>query len=171
MVERERISALMDGELEDADLGAQVKRTADGGELARCWDTYHLIGESLRREPILRLDLAQDVSRALAAEPTVLAPGRVPFAAPVQRMRTFALSAAATVAGIGVVVWMVLGQQGEGLGGRTELAQVGNTAPRVELASQAAESDVNDYMMAHQEYSPTAAMHGVASYVRTVSAR
>jgi hypothetical protein len=25
--------------------------------------------------------------------------------------------------------------------------------------------------MAHQEYSPTAAMHGVASYVRTVSAR
>jgi sigma-E factor negative regulatory protein RseA len=90
---------------------------------------------------------------------------------PVQRMRTFALSMAATIAGIGVVVWMVLGQQGDGAGGRLDVAQSGAVAPRAELAAQAADSDVNDYMMAHQEYSPTAAMHGVASYVRTVSAR
>jgi sigma-E factor negative regulatory protein RseA len=171
MVERERISALMDGEIDEADLGAQVKRTADGGELARCWDTYHLIGESLRREPGLKLDLAAGISRALASEPTILAPGRAAVMPPVQRMRTFALSMAATIAGIGVVVWMVLGQQGDGAGGRLDVTQSGAVAPRAELAAQAADSDVNDYMMAHQEYSPTAAMHGVASYVRTVSAR
>jgi sigma-E factor negative regulatory protein RseA len=171
MVERERISALMDGELDNADLGAQVKRTADGGELARCWDTYHLIGESLRREPGVQLDLAAGISRALASEPTVLAPGRAPVAQPAQRMRTLALSMAATVAGIGVVIWMVLGQQGDSSVGRVELVQSGTVSARSEVVTQAVDADVNDYMMAHQEYSPTAAMHGVASYVRTVSAR
>ena len=91
--------------------------------------------------------------------------------APVQRARTFALSLAATVAGIGVVIWMVIGQQGDGSVGQADLAQAGAVAPRAELVAQPVDSDVNDYMMAHQEYSPTAAMHGVASYVRTVSAR
>jgi len=171
MVERERISALMDGELDDAELGAQVKRTADGGELARCWDAYHLIGESLRREPGFHLDLTAGISGALASEPTVLAPGRAPVAQPTQRVRTFALSMAATIAGIGVVVWMVVGQRSDGSGGRIDMAQSVAMSPRAEVATQAVDADVNDYMMAHQEYSPTAAMHGVASYVRTVSAR
>jgi sigma-E factor negative regulatory protein RseA len=171
MVESERVSALMDGEVDDADLGAQVRRTADGGELVHRWNTYHLIGECLRSEEFVKLDLTADIARALASEPTVLAPGRVLPVQPEQRVRTFALSLAATVAGIGVVVWMVLGHQGTSVGGRVELAQSGALGSRAESTPASVDSDVNDYLMAHQEYSPTAAMHGVASYVRTVSAR
>jgi hypothetical protein len=66
---------------------------------------------------------------------------------------------------------MVLGHQGTSVGGRVELAQSGALGSRAESTPASVDSDVNDYLMAHQEYSPTAAMHGVASYVRTVSAR
>ena len=46
---REQISALMDGELDDARaqaLCAQLK----GEESVDCWAAYHLIGDALRNE-------------------------------------------------------------------------------------------------------------------------
>jgi len=40
-------------------------------------------------------------------------------------------------------------------------------APAAPAAS--VDGQVRDYMLAHQEFSPSTAMQGVASYVRTVS--
>ena len=71
---KSKISALMDGELDNADIAdtiAQIKKTE---ELRNEWATYHLIGDTLRQSVVVPIDIASNVSMRLAAEPTVLAP-------------------------------------------------------------------------------------------------
>jgi hypothetical protein len=41
--------------------------------------------------------------------------------------------------------------------------------PAVQVAVKPADGAVNDYLLAHQQVSPSTTMQGVASYVRTVS--
>ena len=77
----EKISALMDGEL-DARLGDQqfAHLKNDSGARA-CWDTYHLIGDALRGERVVSGNPSGRLERfsaLLAQEPTVLAPHRRP---------------------------------------------------------------------------------------------
>jgi sigma-E factor negative regulatory protein RseA len=62
---------------------------------------------------------------------------------------------------VALVAWLALSMQMPG----------GAPAPQARLqVPLAAPAAVNDYMLAHQEFSPSTAMRGVASYVRTVSA-
>ncbi len=75
---REQISALMDGELDDARahaLCAQMK----SDESSECWATYHLIGDALRSECLAQAGFARRFAERLASEPTVLAPGSKPL--------------------------------------------------------------------------------------------
>ncbi|MBT6531264.1 MAG: sigma-E factor negative regulatory protein, partial [Betaproteobacteria bacterium] len=73
MVENEKISGLVDGEMDDAQeakIYSGVKNSADAREV---WRTYHVIGDVMRGEG--RSGIAQKrFSQALAAEPTVIAP-------------------------------------------------------------------------------------------------
>ncbi|MBK8018384.1 MAG: sigma-E factor negative regulatory protein [Betaproteobacteria bacterium] len=173
MVEQERVSALMDGELDGEDLGARLKKTAEDGDLAQCWDTYHLIGDVLRGENAFSTGFASKVSLALAQEPTILAP-RPPASGRVARKPyVFALSAAATIAGVAVVGWLAtLNPPGAPALAPSTVATVPSEGPiKASMTAQQMDADVSDYMMAHQEYSPTGAIHGAASYVRTVSTR
>lgn len=163
MVERERISAFMDGELGDDEADGQVRRLKSE-EHAADWATYHLIGDCLRGERTqLSAGFTERFSAALAQEPTVLAP--MPVAAPRKRnLQWYAMSAAASVAGIAVVGWLAFVQQpggGDGTagsGGGSSIAAVAQAGP-----------EMGEYLRVHQEVSPTAAMHGVASYIRTVT--
>lgn len=159
MVERERISAFMDGELGEDEVDGQVRRLKSD-EHAADWATYHLIGDVLRGERThLSADFTARFRAALAEEPTVLAP---PSAAPRKRsLQWYAMSAAASVAGIAVVGWLAFVQQpggADGTGGGSSVAAVAQAGP-----------EVGEYLRVHQEVSPTAAMHGVASYIRTVT--
>jgi sigma-E factor negative regulatory protein RseA len=162
MVERERISAFMDGELGDDEVDGQVRRLKSD-EHAADWATYHLIGDVLRGERTqLSAGFTGRFSAALAQEPTVLAP---PAAVPRKRnLQWYAMSAAASVAGIAVVGWLAFLQQPvgsdgtAGTGGGSSVAAVAQAGP-----------EMGEYLRVHQEVSPTAAMHGVASYIRTVT--
>jgi sigma-E factor negative regulatory protein RseA len=66
-----------------------------------------------------------------------------------------------------VVAWLALSSFQATPGG-SEVAQldVQTVSPRPSPAN----AGVTDYLVAHQEFSPSTAMHGVASYMRTVSA-
>src|SRR3972149_2755804 len=44
----ERISALMDGEVDEPELARDLAQLRSNGDLRRSWDTYHLIGDTLR---------------------------------------------------------------------------------------------------------------------------
>jgi hypothetical protein len=74
------------------------------------------------------------------------------------------MSLAAGAAAVALVVWTVL----PGVRGNLQVAQ-NASSPQVPSAMSAGATQVGDYLLAHQGYSTTNAMQGVAPYVRTVA--
>lgn len=161
----ERISAFMDGELGQEEGAGQIGRLKDDPQARNTWEVYHLIGDSVRGDTGLSPRFMEQLGARLAAEPTVLAPR------PRMQQRTvrrIALSAAASVGGVALVAWLAL--VNNPLQPQQNLAVVPQPA-QAQMAAAPADGAVNDYLMAHQQFSPSTAMQGVASYVRTVSGR
>ncbi len=157
---REQISRLMDGDLEGAEADAtfrELKRT-DGLEH---WACYHIIGDVLRRSGYPTAGFASRFAERLAAEPTVLAPQ------PSQPSRLpLAWAVAATVAAVALVSSVavsMLDPQPTALAKAREAGAVRTAQPRAQPVSP-------DYLLAHQEYSPTTLIQGVGPYLRAVSA-
>lgn len=183
---KQRISALMDGELERGEETAALKALAADGEARETWRTYHLISDALRDTRLLTGDFAERVAARLAEEPTVIAPGRL--APQPAEARRFAFSAAAGVAAVALVGWLAFAPQQPGAPA-PPLAQSPQPAPTPqpiaaakpaaapqalaaapkEAAQVAPPSAADDYLLAHQAYSPRNSLQGVAPYVRTVS--
>ncbi len=157
---KQEISALMDGELFEDEVESLLGRLKRDTSARKNWAAYHLIGDVLRQPEHIHCDLSAKVRARLSEEPTVIAPR---WHVAKQRMRAFAMSAAASLAAIGLVVWMSL--------------QIGNEAsPQLTFQQNALrpvnmqiQSKSNDYLMAHQEFSPSTDMSGGAYYMRTVS--
>jgi len=167
----EKISQLMDGELGPHESRLQIGRLEQEGGLAEAWATYHLIRDVLRDEAGIGAGVAQHVCERLRHEPAVVAP----YSRFVPRVVLHSLPLAAAVAGVAIVGWLALTPPPPS--GRTPSAVAEGSAPS--LSNEAppravprplalADAQVNEYLLAHQEYSPTTAMQGVASYVRTV---
>jgi sigma-E factor negative regulatory protein RseA len=146
----EQISELMDGELED-EFATRLFGALKSSDVEQDWQTYHLIGDTLRATPSLSPDFMERFSARLAEEPTVLAPRRANKNAP----RLIALSAAASLTAVGLVVWAVLHTGAPNVSNELLVAKT----PQVMLTS----ASVNPYLLAHQEYSPSIAMEGMAS--------
>ncbi len=163
---KENLSALIDDELHGEDLGPHLSRLKENAELRRAWDTYHLIGDALRGH--LSTDFSGRVAARLAQEPVVLAPRQRVFARG-QRVR-YAMSAAAGVAAVVLVVWTAipLMRPGLPLAGNAPAA-VAAAAPAVEAEPRLAANEIENYLLAHQPYSQSNAMQGPAPYVRTVA--
>ncbi len=182
----ERISALIDGEFEEADLSRELSRLKGDPVTRETWDTYHLIGDALRGH--FGANLCTAVAGRLKAEPTVLAPNRATKAA--STVAWYALSAAASLAAVALVAWMALssdrqdaapqlaaGSAAVGVAksplavqrGASQLAQK-SPAAMIQPAPDASKSrEVENYLLAHQRFSPSNAMQGVAPYVRLVA--
>ncbi|HDO1358511.1 RseA family anti-sigma factor [Aeromonas sp. R5-4] len=73
MANKEQISALMDGDLSDAEVLNELEMDSD---LQDTWGRYHLIGDAMRGDlPVnLQLDLSDSIMAVLEDEPTILAP-------------------------------------------------------------------------------------------------
>lgn len=168
----EKISVLMDGELGRRESKAQIQRLEHDRELAQGWDTYHLIGDVLRQEASLRVDFQRRLHERLEREPAVIASHMLPS----QRFVRHALPLAAGFGGIALVAWLAASlhpftqQPGPALAAKEpvpvsrDLAALGG--PDVPASVQGV---AGEYLRAHQEFSSTVAMQGVASYARTVS--
>lgn len=166
----EQISAMMDGELNEVQVARQLARLRTEPGLREGWDTFHVIGDALRGERRLSDTLAGKVLEKLEIEPTVLAPQRTA----VKRMRTYVLSAAASLSAVALVGWLAFFENP--LVPQTQVAKAPPTpAPAVTAVSSPQMSNVpsdgtmNEYLIAHQEYSPSTAIQGLAPYIRTVS--
>lgn len=156
---KDTLSAWMDSELDRRQAGPLLPRIKHDAELRGCWDCYHLIGDALRG--VHGPDLSAGIRERLDAEPTVLAPQRRKKPEP---LRWAAMSVAAGAAAVMFVGWIALSgtQQAP-----VQIAAV--PAAEVQQAAVPAGAGANDYLLAHQRYSPSSAMQGVASYVRTVA--
>src|SRR5687767_11769728 len=98
----DKISALMDGELDERQFQQELTRLRQDSQLKQTWNTFHLIGDALRGERLLLTDVSGALSQRLAGEPTVLAPQR----GRVRKATTYALSAAASAAAVALVGWV-----------------------------------------------------------------
>jgi sigma-E factor negative regulatory protein RseA len=159
---KQEISALMDGELFEDEAESLLNHIERGSDVHRDWGVYHLIGDVLRQPDHIHSDLSAKVRERMQDEPTVLAPRGH---AVKQRMRTIALSAAASLSAVGVVAWMSMQISPEVA---PKMAMQQNTVHPAKVQIQ---PKANDYLMAHQEFSPSTDMNGGASYIRTVSYR
>jgi len=168
----EKVSALMDGEIEGGDADFVIDRVIKNEEARTSWDTYHLISDAFRNEYLLSRNFAASVAARLATEPTILAPRpRRDF---LSRLRTHALSAAASLAAVAIVGWLALGNnpfspEPSSVSIATAPQPPQTTVTAGALRPVALDGSVRAYLFAHQEYSPTTQIQGVAPYVRTVS--
>ena len=166
----DRISAFMDGESSHTEAHQVILRLKDHEEDCDAWKTFHLIGDVLRGEPVMRADFEQRFHSRMQQEPTVLAPRRYAW----RKTVNYGLSAAASITAVAVVLTLVLSDNP--LQPQPQLAALPKPVPVVQTAAApqpvpaASQRRVNEYLMAHQEYSPSTTLQGVAPYVRTVSA-
>ena len=163
---KEEISALMDGELEGRAAEEAIESLRGEGEGLESWRMYHLISDGMRDTRLLSAGFAARMSQRLAKEPTVLAPGRrsyhLPGRTPAQR---FAYAAAASAAAVGLVSWLAFAPQRE-----LPPAPIAKNGPPVPATVQLT-SSANDYLLAHQGFSPRVSLQGMVPYVRTVAER
>jgi len=136
---KDRISALMDGELDEREAAEAISTLASDAQARDAWRTYHLIGDALRE------------SRAVVAP-------RAAANAPFWRV---ALPAMAVAAGVALVSWVAFAPLQPNPPAPAPVAQA---APNVPLPHA-----TNDYLLAHQGFSPRVALQGMTAYVRTVS--
>ena len=158
---KQNISALMDGELFDDEAEVLLDRIKRNPDSDAEWQIYHLVGDALRQPDHLHANFSTALHERLQAEPTVLSPhSRVK-----QKARLFALSAAASVTALALVTWMSV-QIGSEPAPQMAMQQQPNA---LRPASFPVNHRLNDYLMAHQEFSPSTDVQGTASYIRTVA--
>lgn len=164
----ERLSELMDGELNDSSIDGELDRIEGDSENEAIWATYHLIGDVLRGEVVTANGIGQRVHAVLANEPTILAPRLRKRHGFTQRL---VLPLAASVCGIAVVAWLALSNNPAiSPANDAGTPEILAASPRIIQQTKATEADsISEYLMAHQQFSPSTTMQGVVPYVRTVS--
>jgi sigma-E factor negative regulatory protein RseA len=137
---KEKLSALMDGEWDEGDLAAVLAGARNDAAARGAWDAYQVIGDALRGHT--GADFSARVSRRLAEEPTVLAPA--PSRPSRARSAWYAMSAAASVAAVALVVWTALSlmqprpQLAGGTGAGAPIVPVAASAPAAQPQPRAA---------------------------------
>jgi sigma-E factor negative regulatory protein RseA len=135
---KDRISALMDGELDEREAAATIAALGNDPQAREAWRSYHLIGDALR-----------EGHAALTRRPAANAP-----------FWRVALPAMAVAAALALVSWVAFTPVQPGQPAPPQVAQAAKVPP-----PRAA----NDYLLAHQGFSPRVALQGMTAYVRTVS--
>jgi sigma-E factor negative regulatory protein RseA len=135
---KDRISALMDGELDEREAAETISSMVNDAPGRDAWRTYHLIGDAMREAQ------ASGSARRAAAN------------APFWRV---ALPAMAIAAAVALVSWVAFAPEQPAQPVAAPVAQA--TVPPPQSA--------DDYLLAHQGFSPRVALQGMTAYVRTVS--
>lgn len=136
---KEQISALMDNDLALEDAEYLMTALKANGEAAKSWATYHLIGDVMRGNKVLRHGMTASIMQEIAKQPTVLAPKPS-----LVKNKQVAFSVAASVAAVFFVGLVVLHQQ----------SQEASVAP-IEIA----QAMPAEYLRAHQSMSPSNAAY------------
>jgi sigma-E factor negative regulatory protein RseA len=159
----DRISALMDGEVDQKSAAQLIEALTRDAEAVRTWRNYHLIGDAMRGGLLLSERFTERLAQRLAAEPTVLAPRRIRTESP----RLFTVSAAAaSLAAVAFVGWMAFAPQtGVAPAPVAQIQAPVEAKPVLVPLPNAA----NDYLLAHQGFSPRVSLQGMAPYVLTVA--
>ncbi len=165
----DRISAFMDGETGQHEARQVILNLRQHAEHYESWNTFHLIGDVMRGDSMLREDFTARLRGRLQQEPAVLAP-RFKWHA----IAGPALSAAASLAAVAVILTLVLTdnplrpQSPPAVVAKSQTARV--VPPAAQPVSAQNQGRINEYLIAHQEFSTSTVLQDFAPYARTVSA-
>jgi len=156
----ENISRLMDGEVDPVEF-ERLCGEMKSSEALHTWACYHVIGDQLRGAHGVSPRFTASFCKALAAEPTVLVPaaqrGRT------AQVATAAWAVAATLAAVTVVGWTALSM----VDAPSNAVARAREAATVRAAQIKPQSDIPaDYLLAHQEYSPSVVIQAGTPYLR-----
>ncbi len=180
---KEKISALMDGEMDAQEMQASIREMRASGDHRECWDHYHLIGDALRNNLPRHVDLSfsQRISQAIATENTPAVSSQPSPAKPTKRNAVqrpvVGFAMAASVAAVAYLGFGMIAVEEQAVGPR-----VAAVAPTTELpiaqqhglpmnglqtaqgkhwsaAKPSVESRLNTYLQNHQSLSTAAAMN------------
>ena len=148
----EQFSALVDGELDGKEGDALLARLKADTELQDGWDHYHLIGDAMRQNRQLDINITAAVHARLADEPTVLAPAALPQ--PASRTRRASRWVSLALAASAALVAVIVGVQSENLSEDAQLASAVLSTPAPEayetLLLDAMRGDATLFMRADQ---------------------
>lgn len=159
----EYMSALADGELGRQDAARSLDSLAREAAARESWRAYHLIGDAMRGLPPLSPGFCARVMARIAGEGAARSRSRSAYS----WFQWVAFPVAASLAAVALVGWLAFAPQRDTQG--PPLAQAPQPAPQMEIAQVPPPDTANDYLLAHQGYSPRNSLQGMAPYVRMVS--
>ena len=165
---RERLSALVDGELEEAQAGELIDHVLSDTELRLAWERYYFVTDAVRNKvsDVAPGNLAQRVRRDVESEPVALTQRRQYRVA---LKPVVGLAVAASIATLAVIGVYTLNREEESPSS-PPLAQM-TTGDRVgmrwNVSQPTIESRLNGYLVNHSEYMGNG-MHGMHPYARIV---
>ncbi|NIP74423.1 MAG: sigma-E factor negative regulatory protein [Gammaproteobacteria bacterium] len=167
----EQISALMDGEMSEAERELLLRRMVADPDLRATWERYHLIRDALHYELPDHADpgLAGRVMAVIEDEPALQA-ARSPL--PMRRLLK-PIAGAAVAASVAALAIIGVRQ----FGGETPPAAVPTVAvrdtgyvqaagTRWDLREQEIEARLNGYLVNHNEYTAANSLQGMLHYTR-----
>jgi sigma-E factor negative regulatory protein RseA len=175
---REQISAFADGESTDVEGALAALRHP---EQKGVWELYHRIGDSLRSDEMafeLSADFASRLSARLDAEPTVIAPTATTASAgkwmPLHASKRWTLPRLAAAAAVATGAFILTPKLMNTVNGDRVLAEVppviAPVAAQVSVSSITSDGvmlrdpNIDDYLLAHQRFSPS--VYSTAQYAR-----
>jgi sigma-E factor negative regulatory protein RseA len=165
---REKLSSLIDGELDAAECAAMVERICADPQVRSQWALMHAAGDAMRSSEVAALHsgtFAARVSAALASEPTVLAP-----VLSARRRYQRVLVPGLAVAAAGALLIVVAVPQLRGSVETTQIAVTPVVTPAPSATQQievARVPEIERYLRAHRELTGATVMPGATPYLRT----
>lgn len=188
----EQLSALVDGEVGDAERGLLIRRILKDPSLQQRWERYHLISDALRSNlPVgVNCELAQRIQNAIRDEPTPTvshgwANSRLQFVKPLGGAAIAASVAMLAIFGVqnlhsthtpGATVPTLANQsttnqplEAQRVAGAPQplgllYSRVSGT--RWDYGQPEVESHLNGYLVNHSEYTSGTNLHGMLPYAR-----
>ncbi|MEW8028356.1 MAG: sigma-E factor negative regulatory protein [Candidatus Thiodiazotropha sp.] len=186
--EFERLSALVDDEISEHEISGEINKLKNTQESLDIWSRYHLIGDAMRNElgQIHDPEMARTLSQRIENEPVVLAPAALKRRSPNKKRALTGLAVAASLTAVAVVLAPQLINPGSSevpnqLASSDQLPihnqrpgsntiYVAEDGTRWELLKKPkVESRLNDYLLNHQDLSPSSNIKGIMPYATFVS--
>ncbi|MBW9265405.1 MAG: sigma-E factor negative regulatory protein [Candidatus Thiodiazotropha sp. (ex. Lucinisca nassula)] len=188
--EFERLSALVDDEISEHEISGEINKLKNTQESQDIWSRYHLIGDAMRNElgQIHDPEMARSICRHIENEPIVLAPAALKPRSANKKRAITGLAVAASLTAAAVVMAPQLINPGSSetpnqLASSDQLP-ISNQNQRPEsntvyvaengtrwklLKKPKVESRLNDYLLNHQDLSPSSNIKGIMPYATFVS--
>ncbi len=172
---REKLSALVDGELDDVEAVELLDRMSHETALKEVWQRYHLVSDALRNHlpPVASVDLVERVRHAIGTEP-------IPIRAPRQARAPAWKPLAGLALAASVAVVAVLGFRGfSDVDGEAVIERMVQRNPAPAGVKPSAglwwnvdrpdvEERLNAYLVNHSEHTGST-MRGMLPYARIVA--